>query len=90
MSIKASGFRRKAIGNSACIHVIGMQNQNQQAEVHAQTKRLHSLRMGWLLLSSIASLRAHDRLYGFLDKTSSIHLIIPREFLLLTTKDSDR
>lgn len=54
MSLKASGFRRKAIGNSACIHVIGMQNQNQQAEVHAQTERLHSLRMG------LASFKLHS------------------------------
>lgn len=89
MSIKASGFKRKAIGNLASIYVIDMQSQNQQTAVHAQTERLHSLRMGWLLLSSIASLRACDQLCGFLVKTSSIHLIIPREFLLLTIKDSD-
>lgn len=66
MSIKASGFIRKAIGNLASIHVIDMQSQNQQTAVHAQTERLHSLRTGWLLLSSIASLRACDQLCGFL------------------------
>lgn len=73
MSTKASGFRGKTVDNLPCIHVIDKQSQKQKAAENAQPKRLHSLGMGWLLLSSIVYLRVCDRLCGFLVKIFRIH-----------------